>query len=164
MNLAHPVWLLVWIALPIFAIVAVLLSRFKRKPWEQLTAERLRGRLIRNDHSLPRWLTLAFTLVAMAAFAFALARPQGDAGVKTEKTKGRNVMIALDLSRSMRVTDVNPDRLGQGKILIYEILAALKNDRVGLVGFAGTPYLYAPLTIDLVALKETVEQIDEDWV
>ncbi len=164
MNLANPAWLIVWISLPLLAVGAVLLARFKGQPWEKLTAERLRGRLIRTDHPLPRWLAMGLLLGAMAAFAFALARPQGDAGVKTEKAKGRNVMIALDLSRSMRVTDVNPDRLGQGKILTYEILEALENDRVGLVGFAGTPYLFAPLTIDHGALRETVEQIDEQWV
>lgn len=164
MNLANPEWLLVWIALPILAISAILLDRYRGQPWEQLVALRLRGKLIRNHHPLPRWLSLGLIWAAMAVFVFALARPQGDAGVETKKAKGRNVMIALDLSRSMRVTDVNPDRLGQGKILIYEILAALKNDRVGLVGFAGTPYLFAPLTIDLGALHETVEQIDEQWV
>ncbi|MFN4943500.1 MAG: vWA domain-containing protein [Akkermansiaceae bacterium] len=164
MNLANPAWLIAWVVLPILAILAVLLARFKGQPWERLAAERLRGRLIKNDHPLPRWLALGFLLAAMAIFIFALARPQGDAGVKTEKTEGRNVMIALDLSRSMRVTDVNPDRLGQGKILIYEILEVLKKDRVSLVGFAGTPYLFAPLTIDHGALKETVEQIDEQWV
>lgn len=164
MNLANPAWLIVWIALPIMAIIAVLLSRFKQQPWEQLAAERLRRRLIKNDHPLPRWMALGLLLAAMAAFVLALARPQGDAGVKTEITKGRNVMIALDLSRSMRVKDVSPDRLGQGKVLIYEILENLKSDRVGLVGFAGTPYLFAPLTIDHGALKETVEQIDEQWV
>jgi Ca-activated chloride channel family protein len=164
MNLANPEWLIVWIALPILAIIAVLLERFKGQPWEQLTAERLRGRLIRKDHSLPRWMAMGFLLAAMAAFAVALARPQGDAGVKTETAKGRNVIIALDLSRSMRVTDVNPDRLGQAKILIYEILETLKSDRVGLVGFAGTPYLFAPLTVDHGALTETIEQIDEQWV
>ncbi len=164
MNLANPEWLIIWIALPILAIIAVLLERFKGQPWEQLTAERLRGRLIRKDHSLPRWMAMGFLLAAIAAFAVALARPQGDDGVKTETTKGRNVIIALDLSRSMRVTDVSPDRLGQAKILIYEILETLKSDRVGLVGFAGTPYLFAPLTIDHGALTETIEQIDEQWV
>jgi Ca-activated chloride channel family protein len=164
MNLANPEWLLVWIALPILAVSAILLDRYRGQPWEQLVALRLRGKLIRNHHPLPRWLSLGLIWAAMVVLVFALARPQGDAGVETKTAKGRNVMIALDLSRSMRVTDVNPDRLGQGKILIYEILAALKNDRVGLVGFAGTPYLFAPLTIDLGALHETVEQIDEQWV
>lgn len=164
MNLEYPAWLLVWIAVPILAVGAVLLGRFSKRPWEDFAAERLRGRLIRQDHPLPRWLALGMLLAAIVAMAFAMARPQGDAGTKTEKTTGRNVMIALDLSRSMRVKDVNPDRLAQAKIVIYELLESLNDDRVGLIGFAGTPFLSAPLTIDHSAVRETVEQIDEEWV
>jgi len=164
MNLAHPAWLLVWIAVPVLAIAAVLIGRFRKRPWEKFAAERLRGKLVRRDHPLPRWLALCLLLAAILALVFTLARPQGDAGVKTEKTIGRNVMIALDLSRSMRVTDVKPDRLSQAKVIIYELLETLRNDRVGLIGFAGTPFLSAPLTIDHSAVRETVEQIDEEWV
>ena len=78
-----------------------------------------------------------------------------------EKTMGRNVLIALDLSRSMRVKDVSPDRLAQAKGVIYELLEAMPNERIGLIGFAGSSYLYAPLTIDHGAVRETVEQVDE---
>ncbi len=164
MNFANPEWLWLWIGIPILAIFAVMVSSSKSHASDKLTAERLRSRLVRQMHSLPRWLSLGLMLAAMAAFIFALARPQGDAGEKSDVTRGRNVMIALDLSRSMRVTDVNPDRLGQAKILIYEILENLKNDRVGLIGFAGSPFLFAPLTIDYSAVKETVEQVDQDWL
>jgi Ca-activated chloride channel family protein len=164
MNLGYPAWLLVWIAVPILALGAVLSGRFRKRPWDSFAAERLRGRLIRQDHPLPRWLALGMMLAAILAMVFAMARPQGDAGTKTEKTTGRNVMIALDLSRSMRVQDVKPDRLAQAKIVIYELLESLENDRVGLIGFAGTPFLSAPLTIDHTAVRETVEQIDEEWV
>ena len=164
MNLEYPAWLLVWVAVPILAVAAVLMGRFRKLPWEEFAAERLRGRLVRRDHPLPRWMAFGMILAAIVAMAFAMARPQGDAGTKTEKTKGRNVMIALDLSRSMRVQDVKPDRLAQGKVVIYELLESLKDDRVGLIGFAGSPFLSAPLTIDHSAVKETVEQIDEEWV
>lgn len=164
MNLEFPAWLLVWIAVPILAVGAVLSGRFRKAPWEAFAAERLRGRLIKRDHPLPRWMSLGMTLAAIVAMAFALARPQGDAGTKTETTTGRNVMIALDLSRSMRVQDVKPDRLAQSKIVIYELLETLKNDRVGLIGFAGSPFLSAPLTIDHAAVRETVEQINEEWM
>ena len=164
MNLANPAWLLVWTAIPVIAVLAVLAGRFGKRPWDKFAAERLRGRLIRQDHPLPRWLALGLLLAAIGALAGTMARPQGDAGVKTEKTIGRNVMIALDLSRSMRVQDVKPDRLAQAKIVIYELLDTLDDDRVGLIGFAGTPFLSAPLTIDHSAVKETVEQIDEEWV
>ncbi len=164
MNLEHPAWLWVLLTVPLIAVAAVLLGRFTSRPWENFAAERLRGRLIRRDHPLPRWLSLGFLLAAVAALAATLSRPQGDAGVKTEKTIGRNVMIALDLSRSMNVQDVKPDRLAQAKIVIYELLESMPTDRVGLVGFAGTPFLFAPLTIDHAAVRETVEQIDGEWV
>jgi Ca-activated chloride channel family protein len=164
MNLEYPAWLWLWVAVPLLAVGAVLAGRFGKRPGEVFAAERLRGRLIRNDHPLPRWLTLGMVIAAIVALVFTMARPQGDAGTKTEKSMGRNVMIALDLSRSMRVQDVKPDRLAQAKVVIYELLESLEGDRVGLIGFAGTPFLYAPLTIDHSAVKETVEQIDEEWV
>jgi Ca-activated chloride channel family protein len=164
MNLEYPAWLLVWIAVPILAVCAVMAGRFGKRPWQAFAAERLRAKLIKKDHPLPRWMALGMILAAISALAFAMARPQGDAGTKTERTTGRNIMIALDLSRSMRVQDVKPDRLAQAKIVIYELLESMKNDRVGLIAFAGTPFLNAPLTIDHGAVRETVEQIDEQWM
>lgn len=164
MNLEYPAWLLVWIAVPILTFCALLSGRFRKAPSEVFAAERLRGRLIRREHPLPRWMSLGMTLAAIVTLAIALTRPQGDAGTMTQKATGRNVLVALDLSRSMRVQDVKPDRLSQAKVVIYELLETLKNDRVGLIGFAGSPFLSAPLTIDHAAVKETVEQINEEWM
>ncbi len=163
MSFAQPGWLVLLILIPLMGIGALLASRLRKRQWEEFVAPRLRGALLKRGNSLPRWLALFFLLTACATMIVALARPQGDAGVRTEKTLGRNVIIALDLSRSMRVTDVKPDRLAQAKIVIYELLEALPNERIGLIGFAGSPYLYAPLTIDHSAVRETVEQIDETW-
>ncbi len=164
MSLGYPAWLWLWIVVPVLAIAAVLAGRFAKRPWEEFAAERLRGKLIKREHPLPRWLSLSFLLAGIIALIFTMARPQGDAGTKTETTTGRNVMIALDLSRSMRVQDVKPDRLAQAKIVIYELLEKLENDRIGLIGFAGSPFLSAPLTIDHAAVRETVEQMDETWM
>lgn len=164
MSFATPSWLLLLLLIPLLAIGAFAASRLRRKQWDAFIAPRLRGTLLKRGSSLPRWLALFFLLAACVALIVALARPQGDAGVRTEKTLGRNVLIALDLSRSMRVTDVKPDRLAQAKVIIYELLDAMPNERIGLIGFAGSAYVYAPLTIDHQAVRETVEQIDETWV
>ena len=118
---------------------------------------------MKRGSSIPRWFALFFLLTACAALIVGLARPQGDAGTRTEKSLGRNVLIALDLSRSMRVQDVKPDRLSRAKMVIYELLEAMPNEKIGLIGFAGSAYIYAPLTVDHGAVRETVEQIDEDW-
>ncbi|MES2920667.1 MAG: VWA domain-containing protein [Verrucomicrobiota bacterium] len=163
MNFAHPGWLALLILLPLLGIGAVLTARMRQKQWAVFVAPRLRGALLKRGSSLPRWLALFFLLTACAAVIVALARPRGDAGTKTEKTLGRNVMIALDLSKSMRVSDVKPDRLSQAKVVIYELLEALPNERIGFIGFAGTPYVYAPLTIDHSAVREITEQVDDTW-
>jgi len=163
MNLAQPAWLIVLLLLPLLAVGAVLLARLRRRQWQDFVAPRLRSALLKRGSSLPRWFALLFLLGSVAALVGAMSRPQGDAGTKTEKSLGRNVLIALDLSRSMRVTDIRPDRLSQAKVIIYEMLEAMPNERVGLIGFAGSAYLYAPLTIDHGAIRETVEQIDETW-
>ncbi len=163
MNFAHPGWLALLILLPLLATAAVLVSRLRRKQWTAFVAPRLRDGLVKQSSSLPRWLALFFLIAACAASIVALARPRGDAGVKTEKMTGRNVMVALDISKSMRVDDVKPDRLTQAKVVIHELLEAMPNERIGLIGFAGTPYVYAPLTIDHSAVREVVDQIDEKW-
>lgn len=163
MKLDQPAWLILLILLPLLGTGAVLTARLRRKQWSAFTAPRLRASLLKRGSPLPRWFALLFLLAACAALIVAMARPQGDAGTRTEKTMGRNVIVALDLSRSMRVADVKPDRLSQAKMVIYELLEAMPNERIGLIGFAGNSFLYAPLTVDHGAVRETVEQIDETW-
>jgi Ca-activated chloride channel family protein len=163
-KFAQPAWLVLLVLLPLLGVAALLVARLRRKQWAAFVAPRLRGVLLKRGSPLPRWFALLFLLAACAAILTALARPQGDDGTRTEKTLGRNLLIALDLSRSMRVRDVKPDRLAQAKMVIFELLDALPNERVGLIGFAGTSYVYAPLTVDHGAVRETVEQIDESWV
>lgn len=163
MNLAHPAWLIALILLPLIAVLAVIASRRQQGKWASLVADRLRETLIRRSSPIPRWLSLAFMLGACALIIGGLARPQGEGDTKTEKSVGRNLLIALDLSRSMRVQDTQPDRLANAKLVIYELIDALPSERIGLIGFAGSPYLYAPLTIDHNAVRETVEQMDETW-
>lgn len=163
MNFAHPGWLFLLLLIPILGVGAILASRLKRQQWQILVARRLREGLLKRSSPLARWIAFVLLLAACLAITVALARPRGDAGTRTEKTIGRNVMIALDISRSMRVADVKPDRLAQAKIAIYELLEAMPNERIGLIGFAGNAHVYAPLTIDHSAVRETVDQIDESW-
>ena len=163
MNFAQPSWLITLLLIPLLVIIAMLAVRFRRAQWTAYIASRLRDSLVMRGSPLPRWISLFFLITASAALIVALSRPQGDAGKQTETMQGRNVMIALDISKSMRVNDVKPDRITQAKVVIYELLEAMPNERIGMIGFAGTSYLYAPLTIDHSAVRELVDQVDETW-
>lgn len=163
MNLAHPAWLFA-LALPlILAVLAVVIARLRRSQWQAFAADRLRTILIKRRSPVVRWISFSLLLLACISLVIALTRPHEKAGTREEKILSRNVLIALDLSRSMRVQDVKPDRLSRAKIAIYELLEELPNERVGIIGFAGSSYVYAPLTVDHAAVRQTVEQIDENW-
>ena len=115
MAFAIPGWLILLVLVPALLIVAVIASRSRRQAWRLLVAARLRHALMRGASPLPRWLALAALLAAFTCLVAALARPQGEAGTRTEAVRGRNVIIAMDLSRSMLVTDVSPNRLDQAR-------------------------------------------------
>ena len=152
MTFAQPAWLALLLLVPLFTVGAVLTARLRRKQWSAFAAPRLRPKLLRRGSPLPRW------------FAFGLARPQTTKGLSAETTRGRNILLGLDLSRSMLVSDLKPNRLTQAKTLCFELMEALPNDRIGLIGFAGEPYLFAPLTVDHAAVRETIDQLDMDFI
>jgi Ca-activated chloride channel family protein len=150
--------------LPLVVIIALIAVRRKRAVWREFVADRLRSRLINRASSLPRWLGFSALLLALLFMIISVAGPQIDESKKIENTKGRNLIIVLDLSRSMKTGDLSPSRLDQAKALIYELLETLPNDRIGVVGFSSSPFLFAPLTIDHSAVRETVEQLDYDSI
>lgn len=151
-------------ALPlILTVLAIVIARLRQSQWQAFAADRLRPILIKRRSPVVRWISFSLLLLACISLVIALTRPHEKAGTREEKIISRNVLIALDLSRSMRVQDMKPDRLSRAKIAIYELLEELPNERVGIIGFAGSAYVYAPLTVDHAAVRQTVEQIDENW-
>lgn len=164
MKFAEPAWLAILLLIPFFVAGAILTARLRRKQWSAFAAPRLRSKLLRRGSPVPRWLAFGFLMLAVALLSIGMARPQTTKGTETEMSRGRNVLLALDLSRSMMVTDLKPDRMTQAKTLCYELMEALPADRVGLVGFAGEPYLFAPLTVDHAAVRETIQQLDMDFI
>lgn len=87
-------------------------------------------------------------LLAIAALVVALARPQSSLSRKETKVEGIDVVLALDVSGSMKAQDFRPNRLEAAKKVAAEFIQGRKNDRIGLVVFAGEAYTQIPLTID----------------
>jgi len=101
-------------------------------------------------------------LVAIGTAAFAAARPQiGEKEVLTED-RGIDLVVVLDVSQSMYATDAEPSRIGRAQSEIVALLDRMQGDRVGLVIFAGRPFVRAPLTSDLVSLARLVEGVHEE--
>lgn len=106
-------------------------------------------------------------ILLMIAFFFliiGLANPQIGTKEVERKRQGIDIVIALDVSNSMKAQDIKPSRLERAKQLIYNILDTLKDDRIGLIVFAGISDILTPLTNDKDAIKVFLESVDTDII
>ncbi len=100
----------------------------------------------------------------LALCVAALARPQWGRIEEPVFDQSREILLAVDLSRSMLTPDVKPSRLERGKLLIQSLLEKLKGERVGLVVFSGTAFLQSPLSADYEILREFLPALGPDFL
>ena len=105
-------------------------------------------------------------LLSLAFFFFVigLSRPQIGAKLKEHKIKGAEIMIVLDVSNSMLAQDYSPDRLERAKLAISRITDKLRDDRIGLIVFAGTSFVQLPITSDYVSAKMFLNSISTESI
>ncbi len=117
----------------------------------------LLARLLSSVDPTRRWIKRGLFTLGIASLAFALARPQwGRSEIELERT-GVDLIIALDVSRSMLAADVGAtNRLTAATAAVERLLGELGGDRVGLVVFAGEAFMTAPLTRDHVAVERAL--------
>lgn len=111
-------------------------------------------------------LVVKFVLLSLAFVFLVLALANPQIGTRTEKVKrsGIDIMIALDVSKSMLAEDVQPNRLAKAKNFISHFIDALKNDRLGMIVFAGRAYLQMPQTVDYGAAKMYLKTISPEQI
>jgi len=164
LSFANPEWF--WALLLLLPPLALRIrSQWRaRHPLTGLVSPRLRGRLVGAGGAVRRWTVFTLQMLALAATVVALARPQlGFDEVETH-TEARNLIIAVDTSRSMLADDLAPNRLSRARFAAKEIVRSLPGDRIGVIAFAGKPFLQAPLTVDHEAVLESIDQLDTEII
>ncbi len=109
------------------------------------------------------WKTVIMTS-AILSLILSLARPQIGTKLRTVSREGQDIMIALDVSLSMLAEDIKPNRLAKAKHEIATFIDNLKGDRVGLIAFAGKPFVQCPLTLDYGAAKMFLDTMEPDII
>ena len=105
-----------------------------------------------------------FVIFTFLFLVIALTRPQWGYQWEDYKQEGVDIIIALDVSRSMLAEDIKPNRLERAKRKISDLLYMLRGDRIGLVAFAGTSFVQCPLTLDYAAARIFLNAIDTDLI
>ncbi|HEX8371189.1 MAG TPA: VWA domain-containing protein [Chthoniobacterales bacterium] len=163
-TFAEPLWFWGLLLLPLLAAFYFVAEKKSAARLAQFVAPKLRKKLMHGVHRGKRLLQFILTLLSLAALITALARPQAGFETQEVKRKGRDVVVAIDTSRSMLADDVSPNRLARAKLAVLDLLRILEGDRVALVAFAGSAFLQAPLTIDYSAVQSSLEEMDTNII
>lgn len=156
------VWLLA--AIVLFILLFILLVKWKAKVSRRIGDARLVQALTGNYSSGLFTVKFVFLVTAFAAGVIAvmnLRKPGGEEGISR---KGIDVVVALDVSKSMLAADLAPNRLERARHFVNKLMNAMPDDRIGLVLFAGRAYLQMPLTTDYGAAALYVSSAGPDAV
>jgi len=107
---------------------------------------------------------LILLLVALTSIIIGMANPQMGSKMEKIKRQGVDIIIAIDVSRSMLADDVQPSRLERAKQIVSKLIDRMANDRVGLIVFAGEATLQMPLTVDYAAAKLFLKTVNPEVV
>ena len=125
-----------------------------------IQAPRLRAQLTGAASAARRRVRYALFLLALGFLVTALAGPQRGYETIPTHRRGLDLIVVVDVSKSMLATDLPPSRLTRAKLAVQDFVTQLEGDRVGLVAFAGTAFLQAPLTVDYDAVLNADNELD----
>lgn len=155
-------WLLLLV--PLFPVAYAIFRKMRRRRMEKLGDKALMERLMPSWSRSRGWCQVSLFSLGFAFFVIGLSRPLIGAKLKEHETKGAEVVIALDVSNSMLAQDYSPNRLERAKLAIARIVDKLRDDRIGLVVFAGGAYVQLPVTTDYVSAKMFLNSISTESV
>jgi Ca-activated chloride channel family protein len=135
-------------AVILIAVFYVWAARRRRTLVRRFADKNLVSGLTPSASMFRRPIKTFFIGAAAILCLLALARPQWGFDWQEVKVAGVDILVALDVSKSMLATDVKPNRLERSKFAVKDLLKKLNGDRIGLIAFAGTAFTQCPLTID----------------
>ena len=162
MSFLYPNVLWFLLLVPALAALVVLAWRSTGQGWRKLVSAK-HQELVHRRSLWRTALPATFGLLALTCCIIALARPINGYREGGATATGRNLLIALDISRSMETEDVKPSRLAEARAAAYELIDALPGDKIGLIVFSGEADLVVPLTYDHTALRDALEQVNRSW-
>ncbi len=150
--------------IPFFILLFIFVRHRRRELMEEYGETRLIRRLQPDVSRFKPWFRFVLLMITILFIVLGIANPQIGSKMEEVKREGVDVVIALDVSNSMEAEDIKPSRLERAKKSISRLIDKLRNDRIGIVAFAGTSFMQLPLTTDYSAAKLLLSTIDTDMI
>jgi Ca-activated chloride channel homolog len=160
----HIEYLIGLAAIPLLAGLFYLVLTWKKNTKKKIGNEKLVNELIRSYSSKNFLIKFVLATLALGLIIGGIANPQRPGEMENINRKGVDIVLAMDVSKSMLAEDIKPSRLERARQVVYKLMERLPNDRVALVLFAGRAYMQMPLTTDHAAARMYVQQASPDAV
>ena len=159
-RFANEIWLYALLVIPVLILIFWMNARWRMGVLDKLGDATILQNLIPTfSKALPRWKRFLF-LLGIAFLLVGIANPQIGTKYEEVKREGFELMICLDVSNSMLAEDLTPNRLERAKQAISRLVDRLKNDKIGVIVFAGDAYIQLPMTVDHSAAKLFLRSIN----
>lgn len=164
MNLYYPLHLLLLLVLLPLIFLLTILRRKRNQRFARFSESQFMDSYLQRMSPFFLGLKIVLLLLALVLVVLALVRPQWDYELRNFETQGLDIVVCLDVSKSMDATDLTPSRLQRAKLQMDALVDRLKGDRVGIIAFAGKATLECPLTDDYESVTLVLNSLTTDSV
>jgi len=164
MHWGNPYLLFLILLIPVFLILIGIANHNRKKNFAKFAEVKFYDFFMQQFSGF-HWSLKNFIFVfAFLFIIIALAKPRWDKEVQIIKKEGIDIVVAIDVSKSMDATDIQPSRIKRAKDQISLFIDQLKGDRIAIVAFAGKSFVQCPLTNDYDAAKLFLNLLDTETV
>lgn len=158
----HTEYLWGLLLIPFAILLFAMMRAWRKKAIQRFGDVPLMRQLFADVSEVKPLVKLILLLLAITGIVLGIMNPQVGSKLEEVKREGADLVIALDVSNSMKAEDLSPNRLEKAKQAIEKLVDKLQGDRLGLVVFAGEAYVQLPITSDYEAAKLFLGSIDTD--
>ncbi|MDE5787870.1 MAG: VWA domain-containing protein [Bacteroidaceae bacterium] len=160
----NPLYLYALAIIPLLAILYYYSNYRRRRRLKKYGDPALLKELMIDVSAWRPQVKVWLLLLALASLIIAAARPQFGTKIDTTERNGIEAIIAIDVSNSMLANDVRPSRLDKAKMLVSNMVDEMKDDKIGLIVYAGQAFVQLPITNDYVSAKMFLDGIDPSMI
>lgn len=160
----HTVLLYGLLLIPVFIILFWMMMRWKKKAIRRFGDSSLVSALMPSRSAGKTTWKFMILILAFGFLVVGAANPQIGSKLEEIKRKGIDMIIAVDVSNSMKAEDIAPSRLERSRQSISKLIDRLQGDRIGIIVFAGKAYMQLPITTDYAAAKMFVQSVNTETV
>lgn len=163
-ELHDPQWIHALWVIALIVIVGVLATRARRIASRRFADEDRVNALLGKKRTWIPIFRATLVVLGLVLVLGSVVRPRNNPHQESAESKGRDIVFLVDVSKSMLVRDVAPNRLDRAKLWINDMVSELKTDRIALVAFAGTSSVQSPLTTDRLFFDLALDELSPDSV